>query len=123
VRVLVVEDDPVTQAMLVDVLEEAGHEVSYATTGYGALAQVANRPPDVMFLDLYLAGGMSGREVLRKLSEAPVTESLPVVVLTASRKEEVADLRSLRNVFVREKPVDAGQLLGLLKTLARGGVR
>jgi CheY-like chemotaxis protein len=123
VRVLVVEDDPVTQAMLVDVLGEAGHKVSYATTGHGALVQVANRPPDVVFLDLYLSGGVSGREVLRKLREAPVTESLPVVVLTASRKEEVADLRSLRNVFVREKPVDAGQLLGLLKTLARGGVR
>ncbi len=81
-RVLVVEDSPVTRALLVRTLSRAGFEVREAVDGAaGALAALAD-PPDVVVTDLEMPI-MDGYQLLRLLKGDPATAHLPVVILTS----------------------------------------
>jgi CheY-like chemotaxis protein len=80
--VLVVEDNEDNRALVVKVLTRHGYEVVEAVSGEQALAQVRARPPDLILMDLNLAG-MSGFEATRRLKEDPEFRHIPVVALTA----------------------------------------
>jgi CheY-like chemotaxis protein len=68
-RVLVVDDDPTVSDVVRRYLERAGYDVDKAADGPTALALAAERPPDLVVLDLMLPG-MSGLEVCRRLRGA-----------------------------------------------------
>jgi two-component system phosphate regulon response regulator PhoB len=86
-RVLVVEDEPDIAALLAYHLTREGYRVETATTGQEGLAAVNREAPDLMVLDLMLPG-VSGLDVLRAVRSEPVTEDMPVLVLTALREAE-----------------------------------
>jgi CheY-like chemotaxis protein len=81
-RILVVEDDPPTVALVKAVLEEAGHCVNKACNGAEALIEVNSRKPDLILLDVMMPV-MNGFQTLHILKANPVTEDIPVVMLTA----------------------------------------
>ncbi|NJQ02844.1 response regulator transcription factor [Streptomyces zingiberis] len=83
-RVLVVDDDPTVSEVVAGYLSRAGFAVDVAADGPAAVARAAERPPDLVVLDLMLPG-MDGLEVCRRLREAG---PLPVVMLTARGDEE-----------------------------------
>ena len=68
-RVLIVEDDAVIAMVLVDSLEDAGHEVvGPAATMAGALALCEGAPPpELPLLDINLRDGSNGVDVARAL--------------------------------------------------------
>lgn len=82
-RILVVDDDEHTRALLRDLCEGAGYRVSVAMDGDEALAAIARQPPDLVLLDLMMPK-RDGFSVLQALREAPATAELPVVLLTAN---------------------------------------
>ena len=84
--VLVVDDDDGVRECLT-VFLEAAYEVRTAASGPEALGLVAERPPDVMLLDLRMPG-MDGVEVLRRLRDART--DFPVIVLTAEASVRTA---------------------------------
>ncbi|MDT8368047.1 MAG: response regulator [Longimicrobiales bacterium] len=81
-RVLVVEDDNDTRALLREYLESAGVVVSAVADGQAALHAVNHEAPDAILLDLMMPE-MDGFTFLRRLRENPYYEGMPVVVLTA----------------------------------------
>jgi CheY-like chemotaxis protein len=54
-KILVVEDDRVTQKIIVDVLKSAGYEVSAARTAAAAVKVAREQDPDLITLDIELA--------------------------------------------------------------------
>jgi DNA-binding response OmpR family regulator len=70
-------------------LEKQGYTVLTAQTGTGALQLIGEQHPDLVILDVEMPE-LSGLEVLRQLREAPATQDLPVVMLTA--KDELEDI-------------------------------
>lgn len=56
-RVLVLEDEPLIQMAMVQILEEAGHRVTTTETAEGAAAINRVDPHDVAILDLNLGAG------------------------------------------------------------------
>lgn len=80
-KVLVVEDNPAMVALLADALIDAGLIVISAENGKEGLVLVETEKPDLVILDLMMPV-MSGLQVLRTLRSEPVTQYLPVVVLT-----------------------------------------
>jgi two-component system, response regulator PdtaR len=63
-RVLVVEDEWLVADYIVDVLEEAGHEVvATVATGEKALGHLEQDAIDVALLDIKLKGSLSGIDV------------------------------------------------------------
>ncbi|MEV7040673.1 ATP-binding protein [Amycolatopsis sp. NPDC051061] len=81
--VLVVDDDPVFREEFTRRIAELSPEVRVAGDGREALETLAGFRPDVVFLDLAMAG-MNGREVLAVLRAKPELCDLPVVVVTSA---------------------------------------
>jgi DNA-binding response OmpR family regulator len=82
-RVLVVDDDPTVADVVSRYLVRDGHEVVCVADGYAALRAAAERPPDLVVLDLMLPG-IDGLEVCRRLRER---RPVPIVMLTALGEE------------------------------------
>jgi DNA-binding response OmpR family regulator len=80
-RVLVVEDDDVTQTLFRRYLERSGFEVAVANNGLDAFAITAERPPDAVILDLMMPK-MDGFGFLQALRASPAAD-LPVIVTSA----------------------------------------
>ncbi len=79
--ILIVEDDPVLRLYLEKVLERSGYLVTAtAASGEEALECAARRRPDLVLMDINLAGAMDGIEAARELRRRV---ACPVVFLTA----------------------------------------
>ncbi|MGO9028336.1 MAG: response regulator transcription factor [Acidimicrobiales bacterium] len=79
VRVLVVEDEESYREAMSSGLRREGYEVDLAADGIDGLARFAERPPDIVLLDVLLPG-MHGNEVCRRMRQiAPV----PIVIVSA----------------------------------------
>lgn len=116
-RILVVDDEPTLVSFLVPVLERHGYEVDAVGTGEEALAAVAERPPDLVLLDVALPG-LDGLAVCRALRRGP--RHLPVILLTglASRADELAGFAALADDYVT-KPLSPDTLLARVRALLR----
>jgi two-component system phosphate regulon response regulator PhoB len=85
-KVLVVEDDPDIQLLLEQTLRSAGYEAACASSGREALEIALTTGPDLILLDLMLPD-IDGFEVCKKLRRDPLTEHIPVLMLTARGTE------------------------------------
>ena len=79
--VLVVEDDEDTRKVYSDGLGFAGYRVITAATGIDGLRAARDEQPDVILLDLSLAGA-DGWEVVRCLKASRLTGDIPVLLIT-----------------------------------------
>lgn len=84
-RVLIVDDDPAMQRMLVSYMGEHGLRASCVSGRQGLLQALAVREPDLILLDLHL-GEDDGLDILRELRARSV---VPVILITGNRREEV----------------------------------
>jgi len=66
--ILIIDDEPGIRTVLRDVLEDEGYTVLAAEDGITGLAELAENPVDLVFLDVWLPH-MGGIDVLKKLRE------------------------------------------------------
>jgi CheY-like chemotaxis protein len=93
--VLVVDDIPDNVALLALELQDRGYKVISASDGPSALELAASTPPDVILLDVMMPG-MDGIEVCKRLKANPLTEPIPVLLISA-RIHDQDVLRGLDN--------------------------
>ena len=88
-RILIVDDDLLLVKLLQHKLSSNGYETVVAHNGADALRSLAANKAkfDLIVLDAMMPE-VDGFEVLRKLGSSPVTKSIPVVMLTARRREQ-----------------------------------
>src|SRR3989441_4714220 len=65
-HILIVDDEPAIQATLRGVLEDEGYRVTAVGSGADALRVVADEPPDLTFLDIWMER-MDGLETLAEI--------------------------------------------------------
>src|SRR4051794_1549011 len=82
-RVLVVDDDPLTGELLADLVEELGNEAVIAEDGLTALTVARQTQPDVILMDLRLPI-LDGVEAIRQLKADSSTRHIPTVAMSAS---------------------------------------
>jgi len=87
VRTLVVDDEAFMRAILRETLEESGYTVLEAANGPEALQLVKQAKPDVVLLDIVMAG-MDGFETCAALRRLPEGKHLPVLMITALEDAE-----------------------------------
>lgn len=85
--VLVVDDTRDCLVILRSMLEGSGFEVRTAQSGADALAQIEERIPDVVLLDVMMPG-MSGLEVVERLRADHATARIPVILVTARSDDD-----------------------------------
>jgi signal transduction histidine kinase/CheY-like chemotaxis protein len=102
-RVLVVEDDADTRALLAALLNEEGLEVAGVANGGEALDRLDHFTPDLILLDL-LMPQMDGISFLKALRRDPQHGHLPVVVVTAkdTTASETEQLRGVTAAVLRK---------------------
>ena len=116
IRVLVVEDEPLTARTLGLNLRARRYEVSVAGDGHGALRQAMDWRPDVVVLDLGLPD-IDGVEVIRGLRG---WSRVPIVVLSGRTRAEdkIAALDAGADDYVT-KPFGLGELLARIRAAGR----
>ncbi len=115
-HLLLVDDDDLLRRSLAFNLEKAGYRVSTAANAEDALLHAQRQRPDLVILDIGLPG-MDGLEALRQFRER---FSMPVIFLTARRREfdEALGLELGADDYVT-KPFDFDVLAARLKAVLR----
>ena len=81
-RILIVDDEPNNRDMLRKIVEKAECTAIEAENGRQALDEIENQLPDLVLLDLMMPE-MDGFEFVSELSRRELTDSVPVIVITA----------------------------------------
>jgi two-component system, OmpR family, response regulator ResD len=116
--VLVVDDEPTISEVVGRYLSRAGYEVRTAADGGSALAEVAERRPDLVVLDLMLPG-IEGLEVMRRIRDHG-RHGTAVILLTAKGEEidRVVGLRLGADDYV-VKPFSPAELVARVDAVLR----
>ncbi|MEB3217846.1 MAG: response regulator [Nostocales cyanobacterium 94392] len=89
--ILVVDDEEDVRALIGLGLEmQADWKVLNANSGEQALKIAVKEQPDVILLDLMMPD-MDGRTTLRLLKNDPITQQIPVILMTAKSKSAVEE--------------------------------
>ena len=86
-KIVLIEDDEILSKVVYEELKEAGFDVLQAFDGEEGLILATEKKSDLILLDLLLPK-KHGFEVLEELKKSPVTNSIPVVILTMLGSDE-----------------------------------
>ncbi|MBI2908946.1 MAG: response regulator [Chloroflexi bacterium] len=116
--VLIVDDDPLVQDLLVRSLAREGFQTRAASGGEEGLRLAREWHPDVITLDV-LMPGMDGWAVLSALKADPNVADIPVIMLTIVDEKNLGFAMGAAEYIT--KPVDTARLADILKRFRRGG--
>ena len=118
--IVVVEDDADSRDALQTLLELDGHRVAAAADGHEAIELARTKDPDVALIDIGLPG-LDGYEVAHWIRRSG--NPRPVLVALTGHGQPEDQRRALDAGFdaYLVKPVDPGELAGLIERLASRG--
>ncbi len=116
-RVLIVEDEVILAMELEGMLLGLGYDVvGVAASGPEAVSTAAEQHPDVVLMDIRLAGGTDGVEAAIKIRERWDIPSIFTTAYTDSGTQERA--ASARPVGWVKKPYSSARIVAALKSAA-----
>ena len=107
--ILIIEDDDLQYEIYEEALAE--YPLTRATTGSGALAQIARQRPDLLILDHVLAEGELGLDFLPELKE--LLPFVPIIIVSGALEvhQQMKALQGPRRAhYCLPKPVDIHEL-------------
>lgn len=111
--ILLVEDSRFIAMVVMEFLKKNGFYVENVAFGEEAVSIVCDAPPDLILMDIELAGEMNGIEAARNIINS---KEIPIIFLTANASEKV--IEQIRNVnaygFI-EKGVNNTTLLATIE--------
>jgi len=113
-KILIVDDSPVDIQNLQNILMDAGHLVTVATSGADGVAKAKASPPDVIMMDVNMPG-LDGFSAARQLTQDAGTKKIPVIFVTG--KDQKADRVFAQMLGAKgyvTKPYTADQILSQL---------
>ena len=116
--ILVVDDSPTDRQHLSDMLSKSGYKVSTAASAEDALAQVKQKRPDLVLMDVVMPG-QNGFQATRALTRDEGTKDIPVILCTSKGQEtdKVWGMRQGAHDYM-VKPVDQAALLAKIAAIA-----
>jgi CheY-like chemotaxis protein len=120
-RILLVEDNEISRAILSRRLEKRGYAVLEAVDGRQALVVASRERPDLILMDMSLPG-LDGWHATRELRKMPETTCIPVIALTAHTLPGDRDRAIAAGCDEYEgKPVELPQLMSKIESLLSRG--
>lgn len=113
-KILLVEDSRLTAMVVAEFLNKNGYETETAVTGEEAVQKACGGfPPDLVLMDIVLAGKMDGVEAARRILKS---RDIPVVFLTANTSEEIIDkIKEVKAYGFVLKGIDKAALLSTVE--------
>lgn len=116
-KILIIEDDGMFAQILMDQLTKAGFNVLRAADAYQGQQAVNSLKPDLIILDLMLPAG-HGLDVLRNLRASFLTQSIPIIILTALKDEGIRqEVEAVGVQAYLTKPYQSEELIQKIKTI------
>jgi len=113
-KILLADDSVTAQSMGRRILTDAGYEVVTVNNGSAALKKVAEHPPDLLVLDVYMPG-YGGLEVCQRLKNASETSNIPVLLTVGKLEPFKADeAKRVQADAYLIKPFEASELIAAL---------
>ncbi len=119
IRILLVEDEVILAMLMVRQLTKAGYAISrHVATGEEAVTSARENPPDIILMDIQLAGRIDGIEAAIAIKAG---SDVPVIFITGY---EIADFREradiVRPLAYMIKPFDEAAFIKIMKDFKPG---
>lgn len=85
-RILLIEDSPTETAVMVQLLERNGHQVTASGSAEDGIAVCKRDKPDLVLMDVILPG-MNGFQATRALTRDGETSHIPVIIVSTKGLE------------------------------------
>ncbi len=118
-RILVVDDDPVIQSLMVEFLSDEGFDIVAAADGHSGVELARQQHPDLILMDLMLPV-MDGMCATRTLKGDPDTRSIPIIAVSAGTNLRI-HAEQLPADSVVGKPFDLDTLLAAVTVQLQAG--
>ncbi|MCP4502453.1 MAG: hybrid sensor histidine kinase/response regulator [Deltaproteobacteria bacterium] len=120
-HVLVIDDNATNIAILEEILEDDGFELTTAMSGEEALECYAERRPDLILLDIMMPG-IDGYETCRQIRELPGGKDTKIIMVSAKAltEERIEGYEAGADDYII-KPFDEQELLSKVRVYARLG--
>jgi two-component system, sensor histidine kinase len=118
-NVLLVEDTPTNQMLVVHTLAKRGHHVEVANNGHAAVEHATASTYDVILMDLQMPG-MDGFQATAAIRALPGRTQVPIIALTAHAMvgDRERCLAAGMSGYL-PKPLHLGQLIEIVETSAQ----
>ena len=114
-KIIVIEDDPDLRQLMVDELEDAGHNLCEADNGLDGLATIKAEHPDVIISDIGMPK-MDGYQLRKRLQNCPLFRTTPFLFVSALAFQQAIDKGlSIGADHYLTKPVDFDVLLSTVE--------
>jgi DNA-binding response OmpR family regulator len=110
-RILIAEDEEVLRMLMVDTLEDEGHELDEAADGKEAIEHIMENDYDLILLD-YMMPLYTGLEVIEKVRKSPDKSTVKIMMVSAKSQQTDKDLvlKSGADYFIA-KPYSPAELV------------
>jgi PAS domain S-box-containing protein len=118
-HILLAEDNPASQKLVVYILNKRGHRVEVARNGREAVEQVEREDLDAVLMDIHMSvmDGFEATSAIRALPD-PAKARLPIIAMTASamKGDQERCLAAGMDAYV-SKPMSANDLITIVERL------
>jgi two-component system, cell cycle response regulator DivK len=116
-KILLVEDNELNRDMLSRRLLRKGYDVVLALDGEQGVSLAQTDAPDLILMDISLPG-LDGWEATRRLKDAPATQAIPIIALTAHAMAQDREKSLAAGCDDYDtKPIDLKRLLNKIEAL------
>ncbi|MDY6879070.1 MAG: response regulator [Desulfatiglans sp.] len=116
-KVLVVDDDPVTLVLLDKKVRRAGYEVKTAKNGVEAIDCLSKQHYDVVVTDLMMPGGVDGIGVLEAVKEKSSQTEVILITAYASVDTAIKAMKKGASDYL-QKPINFDELILRLEKIS-----
>ncbi len=108
-RILIVDDDPLTRSLLTTKLSKANYEVDTADDGVAAVRMIARQFYDVILTDLMMPGGVDGIGVLESAKENNIKSEVILITAHGSIDNAIVAMKKGATDYL-QKPINFDEL-------------
>jgi DNA-binding NtrC family response regulator len=108
-KILIVDDDPVTRSLLSKRLAKAEYEVETAENGLDAIRMIAAKYYDVVLTDLMMPGGVDGIGVLESAKENNLKTEVVLITAHGSIDNAIVAMKKGASDYL-QKPINFDEL-------------
>ena len=118
-KILLIDDEPELIKAVEIRLKSIGYEVALSYDGRTGIDKAKEIKPDLILLDLIMPI-MDGYSVAKILKDDPETKHIPIIILTASQREDLKTrCRELGVASFIMKPFETSDLLMMVKAILK----